>query len=92
MNDLHKYATFSVDLLGSPKKINSVFSMGRARIFYKGMNQNRSIIEGEVAEQLASTIPGTPVIGTYNYETQDFEGHESNPSAFGFIPLEPHAS
>jgi len=92
MNDLHKYATFSVDLLGSPKKINSVFSMGRARIFYKGMNQNRSIIEGEAAEQLASTIPGTPVIGTYNYETQDFEGHESNPSAFGFIPLEPHAS
>lgn len=92
MNELHKYATFSVDLLGTPNKINSTFSIGRARIFYKGINRNRSIIEGEVAEQLASTIPGTPVIGTYNYETQDFEGHESNPSAFGFIPLEPHAS
>ena len=92
MNELHKYATFSVDLLGTPKKINSVFSIGRARIFYKGMNQNRSIIEGEAAEQLASTIPGTPVIGTFNYETNDFEGHEDNPSAFGFIPLEPHAS
>lgn len=91
MNELHKYATFSVDLLGTPNKINSVFSMGRARIFYKGINRNRSIIEGEVAEQLASTIPGTPVIGTFNYETNDFEGHESNPSAFGFIPLEPHA-
>ena len=92
MNELHKYATFSVDLLGTPNKINSVFSMGRARIFYKGINRNRSIIEGEAAEKLASTIPGTPVIGTFNYETNDFEGHESNPSAFGFIPLEPHAA
>lgn len=92
MNELHKYATFSVDLLGTPNKINSVFSMGRARIFYKGINRNRSIIEGEVAEQLASTIPGTPVIGTYNYETKDFEGHEENPSAFGFIPLNPNMS
>ena len=92
MNELHKYATFSVDLLGTPNKINSTFSMGRARIFYKGINRNRSIIEGEVAEQLASTIPGTPVIGTFNYETRDFEGHEENPSAFGFIPLEPHAT
>ena len=91
MNELHKYATFSVDLLGTPNKINSTFSMGRARIFYKGINRNRSIIEGEAAEKLASTIPGTPVIGTFNYETNDFEGHESNPSAFGFIPLEPHA-
>ena len=91
MNELHKYATFSVDLLGTPNKINSTFSMGRARIFYKGINRNRSIIDGEVAEQLASTIPGTPVIGTFNYDSNDFEGHEDNPSAFGFIPLEPHA-
>lgn len=92
MNELHKYATFSVDLLGTPKKINSVFSIGRARIFYKGINRNRSIIDGEVAEKLASTIPGTPIIGTFNYETNDFEGHEDNPSAFGFVPLDPHSS
>ncbi len=90
MNELHKYATFSVDILGTPNRINSVFSMGRARIFYKGKNRNRSIIDGEVAEQLASTIPGTPIIGTFNYETNDFEGHEENPSAFGFVPLDPH--
>lgn len=92
MNELQKYATFSVDLLGTPKKINRVFSMGRARIFYKGVNHNRSIIDGEVANQVASTIAGTPVIGCYNYETQDFEGHEDNQSAFGFIPLDPHAA
>ena len=92
MNELHKYATFSVDFLGKPNKINSLFSTGRARIFYKGINRNRSIIDGEVAEKLALTIPGTPVIGTYNYETNDFEGHEENPSAYGFIPLDPKST
>ena len=30
MNELHKYATFSVDLLGTPNKINSMFSMAES--------------------------------------------------------------
>lgn len=90
MNELHKYATFSVDLLGRPKKINSMFSMGRARIFYKGLNRNRSIIEGDVAEKLASSIPGTPVIGHYNEESGDFGGHDDKQCAYGFVPLNPN--
>ena len=89
MNELHKYATFSVDLLGNPIKINSMFSMGRARIFYKGINRNRSILKDEAAEKLASTIPGTPIIGSYNHDTEDFEGHELDCSAYGFVPLDP---
>ena len=47
MNELRKYATFSVDFVGQPIKVNSMFSFGRARIFYMGSNPNRSIIEGE---------------------------------------------
>ena len=90
MNELRKYATFSVDLMGSPTRINSMFSLGRARIFYMGPNPNRSIIEGEVAYRLAATIPGTPIIGLYNYDTEDFEGHGEGQSAFGFVPLEPN--
>jgi len=67
-----------------------MFSLGRARIFYMGPNPNRSIIEGEVAYKLAATIPGTPIIGLYNYDTEDFEGHGEGQSAFGFVPLEPN--
>lgn len=89
MNELHKYATFSVDMLGEPSRINNMFSKGRARIFYKGINRNRSIIEGEVANKLAATIAGCPIIGLYNYETEDFEGHDPIASAWGFIPLDP---
>lgn len=90
MNELRKYATFSVDLIGKPVKINSMFSFGRARIFYMGPNPNRSIIEGEAAYKLAASIPGTPIIGLYNYDTEDFEGHGDGQSAFGFVPLEPN--
>ena len=90
MNELRKYATFSVDLMGNPMRVNSMFSLGRARIFYMGPNPNRSIIEGEVAYKLAATIPGTPIIGLYNYDTEDFEGHGEGQSAFGFVPLEPN--
>ena len=90
MNELRKYATFSVDLVGKPIKVNSMFSFGRARIFYMGSNPNRSIIEGEAAYKLAASIPGTPIIGLYNYDTEDFEGHGDGQSAFGFVPLEPN--
>ena len=90
MNELRKYATFSVDLIGQPVKVNSMFSFGRARIFYMGPNPNRSIIEGEAAYKLAASIPGTPIIGLYNYDTEDFEGHGDGQSAFGFVPLEPN--
>lgn len=90
MNELRKYATFSVDLIGQPVKVNSMFSFGRARIFYMGSNPNRSIIEGEAAYKLAASIPGTPIIGLYNYDTEDFEGHGDGQSAFGFVPLEPN--
>ena len=90
MNELRKYATFSVDLIGEPTKINSMFSFGRARIFYLGVNPNRSIIEGEAADNLAASIPGTPIIGLYNYETEDFEGHGEGQSAYGFVPLDPN--
>jgi len=92
MNELHKYATFSIDMLGTPNKINSMFSMGRARVFYKGLNRNRSIIDDDVAEKLAKTIPGTPVIGNYDEESGDFGEHGGKQSAYGFVPLNPNYS
>lgn len=89
MNEMLKYATFSIELL-EKTRVNGMFSKGRARIFYVGPNPNRVIIEGEAAEKLASSIPGTPIIGSYNNITQDFEGHEDNQIPYGFVPLNPN--
>lgn len=91
MNELRKYATFSIDITEKPVKVNSMFSMGRARIFYMGANPNRTIIEGEAAYNLANSIGGTPIIGLYDYEEEDFTTHGEGQSAYGFVPLEPNA-
>lgn len=91
MNNMMDYATLNIAVTKFTKT-NKSFSMGRARIFYIGANQNRSIIDDEVAERLIQTIPGTPIVGKYDAEVGDFKGHGANQIAYGFIPLEPHAS
>lgn len=38
-------------------------------------NRNKSIITKEVAREMANTLPGSPIVGYYNEETEDFEEH-----------------
>lgn len=69
---------------------NSAFSKARLRIFYKGLNRNGSYITDDVADKLLATLPGTPVVGNFQGEKDDFEGHMSwSPEelkAYGFVP------
>lgn len=69
---------------------NSALSKARLKIFYKGMNRNGSYINEEIAEKLISTLPGTPVVGYYDSDKDDFLGHVSPESnrAYGFVPEE----
>ena len=39
-------------------------------------NRNRSIITKEVAKKMANSLPGSPIVGYYNEDKQDFEEHE----------------
>ena len=69
---------------------NSAFSKARLKIFYKGLNRNGSYITDEVAEKLLSTLPGTPIVGSFSGEKDDFEGHmpwsPEELKAYGFVP------
>ena len=87
--DLTKYAALNVKIM-KYSKVNSQFSLGRARVFYEGPNVNRTIIDSEVAKQLIKTIPGTPIVGRFNSDNEDFEGHGEGQIAYGFVPLEPN--
>ena len=87
--DLTKYAALDIKITKF-SKVNSQFSLGRARVFYEGPNVNRTIIDADVAEKLIQTIPGTPIVGRYNSEEGDFEGHGEGQIAYGFVPLDPH--
>ena len=67
---------------------NSALSKARLKIFYKGMNRNGSYITDEIAEKLISTLPGTPIVGYFDGDKNDFLGHvekEAN-RAYGFVP------
>ena len=67
---------------------NSALSKARLKIFYKGLNRNGSYITDEIGEQLISTLPGTPVVGYFDGDKDDFLGHvdkEMN-RAYGFVP------
>ena len=69
---------------------NSAFSKARLKIFYKGLNRNGSYITDEVADKLLSTLPGTPIVGSFSGEKDDFEGHmpwsPEELKAYGFVP------
>lgn len=69
---------------------NSAFSKARLKIFYKGLNRNGSYITDEIAEKLLSTLPGTPIVGNFSGEKDDFEAHmpwsPEELKAYGFVP------
>lgn len=87
--NLTEYAALNVKITEF-SKVNNQFSVGRARVFYEGPNPNRTIINSDIAKSLIKTIPGTPIVGRYNSETEDFEGHGEGQIAYGFVPLDPN--
>ena len=87
--DLTKYAALNVKIT-EYSKVNSQFSIGRCRVFYEGPNVNRTIIDSDTAKNLIKTIPGTPIVGRFNSDNDDFEGHGEGQVAYGFVPLDPN--
>ena len=57
--------------------LNPLISKCQIKVCYVSdePNRNRSIITKEVAKQMANSLPGCPIVGFYNEETQDFEEH-----------------
>ena len=57
--------------------INPLISKCQIKVCYVGEqpNRNRSIITKETARQLANSLPGSPIVGYYDQETNDFDEH-----------------
>ena len=52
---------FNVSLYGNMAAYSDTLSKCRVRIFYKGMNRNRTYITEEFASQLIASLPYTPI-------------------------------
>ena len=60
----------------NPLDINPLISQCEIKVFYVGENRNHTIITKEVASEMAKTLRGTPIVGYYNENKGDYEGHE----------------
>ena len=57
--------------------LNPLISKCEIKVCYVGdkPNRNRSIITKDVARKMANSLPGSPIVGYFNEERQDFEEH-----------------
>lgn len=71
------------------EELQQGITRGRARVFYKGRNRNRSFISDSVGEQLIKTMKYSPVKGVFDLVKQDYGSHTKDRSegrAYGFVP------
>lgn len=62
----------------SATKISPLISKGVCKVCYVGQdpNRNHTVITREVAEEMGRNLPGSPVVGCFDKDKQDFLGHE----------------
>lgn len=72
--------SMSVATIKAPEflNINSIsplISQCEIKVLYVGQNRNRSFISKEVAAKMAETLPGSPIVGMYINDKEDFLDH-----------------
>lgn len=85
--------TLDVSIYGANEKISDTLSKCRVRIFYKGLNRNRTYISEEFAQELINSLPYAPVKGIFDFTDVDYEDHgEDNTDGriYGIIPENPN--
>ena len=58
-----------------PLDINPLMSSCEIKVLYIGENRNGSYISKEVAEDMAKTLRGAPIVGYYREDKEDFADH-----------------
>ena len=84
-----------VTLYGNVETLTPTLSKCRVRIFYKGLNRNRTYIDEDFAQQLIDSLPYAPVKGIFDKDALDYEDHgEDNTDGriYGVIAAEPNFS
>ena len=58
-------------------EISPLISKCQVKVCYVGQDPNRNgtVIDKKVATEMGKKLPGSPVVGYFNRESEDFEGH-----------------
>lgn len=82
-----------VTIYGDLEPFSDSISKCRVRIFYKGMNRNRTYISEDFAQQLINSLPYTPVKGIFDGDDVDFTSHgekNSEGRIYGIVMADPN--
>lgn len=82
-----------VTLYGNVETISDTLSKCRVRIFYKGLNRNRTFISEDFANQLIASLPYAPIKGIFNKDEMDYEDHgerNSDGQIYGVVSENPN--
>ena len=55
--------------------VNPLISHCQIKVLYVGENRNKTVISREVAEEMGRHLAGSPIVGRFLEEEQDFEQH-----------------
>ena len=84
-------------------QVSPLISKGICKVCYVGQqpNRNHTVITKDVATEMGRKLPGSPVVGYFNQDTKDFEGHNREiivkdgkfeivdvTKAYGFVPTD----
>lgn len=60
------------------KQVSPLISKGVCKVCYVGQqpNRNNTVITKEVATEMGRKLPGSPIVGYFDKEEEDFKGHE----------------
>lgn len=75
MNDNRSVATIDAPEFINLEPYNPLISKCQIKVLYVGENRNGSFIDKKTAIQMANSLPGTPIVGAYREDIEDFGGH-----------------
>lgn len=88
-----QYRQLDVVICSEPESISTTLSKCRVRIFYRGLNRNRTFISDDFAQQLINSLPYVPIKGIFNYGKVDYEDHgidNTDGRIYGIIAANPN--
>ena len=84
---------FNVTLYDDVETLSPTLSKCRLRIFYRGLNRNRTFISEDFARQLIESLPYAPIKGIFDKDGLDYEDHgkeNSDGRIYGVVPEDPN--
>lgn len=67
----------SVEIINSTE-ISPLISHCQIKVCYVGQNRNQTYFSKETLAEMGKKLPGTPIVGCFEQESADYQGHEED--------------